>query len=251
MHHLSTHLYALSYLMHKNCFLGEKRQHTVIYLTSSSSFSGVDDLNMCELSVEETGLTKKKGAEILGREFESEWSKSGGTDYMKKNANKITSKFLQRRLNLVKWWWFINRQLKNSATIYIFGKQKSFQASFLVVVCFFFSWYWEDKFYLCCIVVDGIDLCVLYCITTEIRITQIALSQNFPILKKSLMIKYQPLANIKMAVRRIHHTCIKMFLLAVFSLLLQMLVSERLFSSKKQRRKLLIGFDKSANHIWI
>jgi len=63
---------------------------------------GVDDLNMCELSLEETGLAKKKGAEILGREFEGEWNKGGGVDYMKKNANKISSKFLQRRLNVPK-----------------------------------------------------------------------------------------------------------------------------------------------------
>ncbi|XP_053396881.1 unconventional myosin-VI-like isoform X2 [Mercenaria mercenaria] len=64
--------------------------------------SGVDDLNMCELSVEETGLTKKKGAEILGREFEQEWNKSGGSDYLRKNSNKVTSKFLQKRLGIAK-----------------------------------------------------------------------------------------------------------------------------------------------------
>ncbi|XP_060551449.1 unconventional myosin-VI-like, partial [Ruditapes philippinarum] len=60
----------------------------------------VDDLNMCELSVEETGLSKKKGAEILGREFEQEWNKCGGSDYLRKNANKISSKFLQKRLGI-------------------------------------------------------------------------------------------------------------------------------------------------------
>lgn len=57
---------------------------------------------MCELSLEETGLTKKKGAEVLGREFEQEWSKSGGSEYLKKNANKVSSKFLQKRLGLAK-----------------------------------------------------------------------------------------------------------------------------------------------------
>ena len=57
---------------------------------------------MCELSVEETGLSKKKGAEILGREFEQEWSKNGGTDYLRKNANKVSSKFLQKRLGIGK-----------------------------------------------------------------------------------------------------------------------------------------------------
>lgn len=64
--------------------------------------AGVDDLNMCELSLEETGLSKKKGAEILGREFEQEWNKCGGSDYMRKNANKITSKFLQKRIGIAK-----------------------------------------------------------------------------------------------------------------------------------------------------
>ncbi|KAL4232927.1 Unconventional myosin-VI [Mactra antiquata] len=64
--------------------------------------AGIDDLNMCELSLEETGLAKKKGAEVLGREFEQEWSKGGGPDYMRKNANKVSSKFLQKRLGIAK-----------------------------------------------------------------------------------------------------------------------------------------------------
>ena len=59
-------------------------------------------MNMCELSLEETGLVRKKGAEILGREFETEWSKHGGAEYLKKNANKVSSKFLQKRLGVAK-----------------------------------------------------------------------------------------------------------------------------------------------------
>lgn len=59
-------------------------------------------MNMCELSLEETGLVRKKGAEILGREFETEWNKNGGTDYLRKNASKVSSKFLQRRLGVSK-----------------------------------------------------------------------------------------------------------------------------------------------------
>lgn len=39
---------------------------------------GKDDLKMCELSLEETGLTKKRGAEILPEEFEAVWSSNGG-----------------------------------------------------------------------------------------------------------------------------------------------------------------------------
>ena len=33
-------------------------------------FVGVDDMKMCELSLEETGLTRKRGAEILDKDFE-------------------------------------------------------------------------------------------------------------------------------------------------------------------------------------
>jgi myosin-6 len=43
--------------------------------------AGTDDMEMCELSLEETGLTRKRGAEILPREFEAEWSKFGGEPY--------------------------------------------------------------------------------------------------------------------------------------------------------------------------
>ncbi|XP_046963537.1 myosin heavy chain 95F isoform X1 [Vanessa cardui] len=37
--------------------------------------AGVDDMQMCELSLEETGLTRKRGAEILEHEFEREWQR--------------------------------------------------------------------------------------------------------------------------------------------------------------------------------
>ena len=40
--------------------------------------AGKDDMEMCELSLDETGLTRKRGAEILHREFEDEWAKAGG-----------------------------------------------------------------------------------------------------------------------------------------------------------------------------
>merc|ERR1719240_2433120 len=43
--------------------------------------AGLDDMEMCELSLDETGLTRKRGAEILSREFEAEWSKNGGKPY--------------------------------------------------------------------------------------------------------------------------------------------------------------------------
>jgi myosin-6 len=43
--------------------------------------AGVNDMEMCELSLDETGLARKRGAEILAREFEEEWTKCGGKPY--------------------------------------------------------------------------------------------------------------------------------------------------------------------------
>ncbi|KAL4706766.1 hypothetical protein ACJJTC_018147 [Scirpophaga incertulas] len=43
--------------------------------------AGVDDMQMCELSLPETGLTRKRGAEILEHEFEREWARHGGAAY--------------------------------------------------------------------------------------------------------------------------------------------------------------------------
>ncbi|KAJ8921386.1 hypothetical protein NQ315_003002 [Exocentrus adspersus] len=42
-----------------------------------------DDMQMCELSLEETGLTRKRGAEILESEFNREWEKNGGAQYVR------------------------------------------------------------------------------------------------------------------------------------------------------------------------
>ena len=39
------------------------------------TFTGTDDIEMCELSLEETGLTRKKGAEITEKQFEEAWTK--------------------------------------------------------------------------------------------------------------------------------------------------------------------------------
>ncbi len=41
--------------------------------------SGRDDLDMCELSLTQTGLAKRPGAEISRRDFENEWVRNGGT----------------------------------------------------------------------------------------------------------------------------------------------------------------------------
>ena len=40
--------------------------------------AGRDDLEMCELSLSQCGLTRRPGAEITRNEFESEWQRYGG-----------------------------------------------------------------------------------------------------------------------------------------------------------------------------
>lgn len=45
--------------------------------------SGKDDLEMCELSLDETGLSRKRGAEILPRQFEEIWERCGGVQYLR------------------------------------------------------------------------------------------------------------------------------------------------------------------------
>ena len=43
-------------------------------------------MQMCELSLEETRLTTKKGAEILPEEFDQEWVKNGGANWTPKST---------------------------------------------------------------------------------------------------------------------------------------------------------------------
>ncbi|KAM9703485.1 LOW QUALITY PROTEIN: myosin VIa [Menidia menidia] len=45
--------------------------------------AGKDDMEMCELSLEETGLSRKRGAEILPRQFEEIWERCGGVSYLR------------------------------------------------------------------------------------------------------------------------------------------------------------------------
>ena len=40
--------------------------------------AGEDDLDMCELSLDQTRLTMRQGAEITLRDFEIEWQRNGG-----------------------------------------------------------------------------------------------------------------------------------------------------------------------------
>lgn len=48
--------------------------------------AGVDDMQMCELSLEETGLTRKRGAEILEHEFDREWGRNSGKPFKVSNG---------------------------------------------------------------------------------------------------------------------------------------------------------------------
>jgi myosin VI len=50
--------------------------------------AGKDDMEMCELSLDETGLSRKRGAEILPREFEEEWKAHGGQPYVRATTAK-------------------------------------------------------------------------------------------------------------------------------------------------------------------
>uniref|UniRef100_A0A8C9TBH4 Unconventional myosin-VI n=1 Tax=Scleropages formosus TaxID=113540 RepID=A0A8C9TBH4_SCLFO len=50
--------------------------------------AGKDDMEMCELSLEETGLTRKRGAEILPRQFEEIWERCGGVQYLRTAIEK-------------------------------------------------------------------------------------------------------------------------------------------------------------------
>ncbi|KAG1927316.1 unconventional myosin-VI [Pimephales promelas] len=52
-------------------------------IIESKAFIGKDDMEMCELSLEETGLTRKRGAEILPRQFEEIWERCGGVQYLR------------------------------------------------------------------------------------------------------------------------------------------------------------------------
>jgi len=54
--------------------------------------AGKDDMQMCELSLDETGLTRKRGAEILSNEFEKEWLKNGGAPYIRAADRKRNGK---------------------------------------------------------------------------------------------------------------------------------------------------------------
>lgn len=55
----------------------------LVLSNGSGSAAGKDDMEMCELSLEETGLSRKRGAEILPRQFEEIWERCGGVQYLR------------------------------------------------------------------------------------------------------------------------------------------------------------------------
>lgn len=59
--------------------------------------AGKDDMQMCALSLNETGLTRKRGAEILEEEFEGVWKKYGGKLYVKTQERKGTTAGITKR----------------------------------------------------------------------------------------------------------------------------------------------------------
>ncbi|KAL7669054.1 hypothetical protein ACOME3_009725 [Neoechinorhynchus agilis] len=57
--------------------------------------AGVDDVDMCELRLDETDLITTPGVEITESEFERVWSEKGGDEYAKEHYTQISSKWLQ------------------------------------------------------------------------------------------------------------------------------------------------------------
>jgi len=57
-------------------------------------------MRMCEISLPDSGLVTKQGAEILEREFEQMWERSGGAQYLQQVKSQVTSKYLQIKLGV-------------------------------------------------------------------------------------------------------------------------------------------------------
>lgn len=63
--------------------------------------AGIDDMRMCEISLQDTGLVTKQGAEILEHEFEQMWARCGGSQYLQQTKTRVSSKYLQIKLGVV------------------------------------------------------------------------------------------------------------------------------------------------------
>lgn len=71
------------------------------------SSTGKDDMEMCELSLEETGLSRKRGAEILPRQFEEIWERCGGVQYLRSaiESRQARPTYATAMLqSMFKWW---------------------------------------------------------------------------------------------------------------------------------------------------
>lgn len=76
-------------------------------------------MEMCELSLEETGLTRKRGAEILPRQFEEIWERCDGIQYLKKaieNKQARPTYATAMLQNLLKWTHKIREKSKAWST---------------------------------------------------------------------------------------------------------------------------------------
>jgi len=58
-------------------------------------------MKMCEISLPDTGLTTKQGAEILEHEFEQVWARCNGDQYLQQVKTRVSSKNLQVRLGVI------------------------------------------------------------------------------------------------------------------------------------------------------
>lgn len=70
-------------MLYFTCILGHTARYVNFHFKELSfCLLGIDDMQMCELSLDETGLTRKRGAEVLEHEFNREWEKYGGKPYI-------------------------------------------------------------------------------------------------------------------------------------------------------------------------
>jgi len=58
-------------------------------------------MRMCEISLQDTGLTTKQGAEVLEHEFEQMWTRCGGEQYLQQMKGRVSSKYLQVKLGVI------------------------------------------------------------------------------------------------------------------------------------------------------
>ena len=57
-------------------------------------------MRMCELSLPQTGLASRQNAEILERDFEQEWFKNNGAQYLQRAGQQISSVYLKTKLGI-------------------------------------------------------------------------------------------------------------------------------------------------------